>query len=156
MEQKRLTASERESLLRLNVALEILINEPKEIPVRTAMVPYAKRDMAMMAAKIRKIMEGFAQTIPLEQMPIYIRALKMTSYTVGIKRPINNNRNDEYGMWLPFSVLNELLQGCHDHCLTCDFDKIGRMKCPLKKALDAIPNDVHERADGDCPYYTVI
>ena len=70
MEKKRLTASERESLIRLNVALEILANEPEHLAARANSVPGAKRDMAMMVAKIRKLLEGFTGTIPDDQLLI--------------------------------------------------------------------------------------
>ena len=156
MEKKRLTASEREALVRLSVALEILIGEPKHLTARAALVPGAKRDMAMMASRIRKLMEGFTATIPPEQLLIYRRALQMASYTVGVRRPGEPRDEKDYGIWLPWEVMNVLLQGCHDHCMMCDLDKGQRRACPLKKALDTIPNDQPDRSDGDCPYYTLV
>lgn len=157
MEQKRLTASERECLVRLNVALEILTKEPAGLAQRSAMVPGAKRDLAMMAAKINKLMDGFIDTIPNEQLLTYRRALQMTSYVVGVKKPATGPRDEkDFGMWLPFEVINTLLDGLHDKCMMCDLDTVGRKKCPLRKALTIIPNDIPERDDGDCPYYTVI
>lgn len=155
MEQKRLTASERESLVRLNVALEILAFEPSHLAERAALIPGAKRDQAMMASKIRKLMGAFSHTIPDQQLLTYRRALEMTSYTVGARRPTRERNEKDFGMWIPFEVLNVLLHGCHDHCLMCDLDKGQRRACPLKKALDTIPNDVRETGD-DCPYYTVM
>ena len=74
MEQKRLTASERECLVRLNVALEILTKEPAGLAQRSAMVPGVRRDLAMMAAKINKLMDGFIDTIPNDQLLTYRRA----------------------------------------------------------------------------------
>ena len=157
MEKQRLTASERESLIRLNIALEILTSESGYLDRRAAHVPGAKRDMAMMASKIRKLLEGFTATIPKDQLLIYRRALGMASYTVGIKRPGAGHRNEkDYGMWLPYEVINELLAGLHDKCMMCSLDKGQRRACSLKKALDTIPNDVVQPSDGDCAYYTVI
>lgn len=156
-QRNRLTASERESLIRMNIALEILTQEPAGLARRSALVPGAKRDLAMMATKIRKLMEGFTKTIPDDQLLIYRRALQMSSYTVGMKKPVFNQRNEkDFGMWLPFEVINELLAGLHEKCMMCDLDTVGRKKCPLRKALTIIPNDVPDRDDGDCPYYTVI
>ena len=154
----RLTASEREALLRLNVAMEILILDLGNLQNRSKLVPYARRDLAMMAAKARKLLEKFAATIPLEQQMTYRRALEMVSYTVGVKRPGTTGQRDEknYGMWIPYEVLNALLTGCHDHCLVCDQDRAQRRACPLRKALTIIPNDSRERPDGDCPYYTLM
>ena len=155
---KRLTASERESLLRLNVALEILHSEMEPLKQRASMIPYARRDMAMMASRIMKMLRAFADTIPLEQMMTYRRALEMVSYTIGVKRPGMEGTRDEknYGMWIPYEVLNALLAGCHDHCLMCPADKAQRRACKLRKALEIIPKDTEDRPDDDCPFYTLL
>ena len=154
----RLTASERESLLRMSVALEILHSTMEPLKRRARLVPYARRDMAMMADRIMKMMRAFAETIPEDQQMTYRRALEMASYTIGVKRPGMNGTRDEknYGMWLPYEVLNALLVGCHDHCMMCPADKAQRRACRLRKALETIPNDTEDRPDGDCPFYTVI
>lgn len=157
METKRLTASERESLVRLNVALEILTNEPAGLAQRSALIPGAKRDLAMMKTKIGKLMGEYVLTIPPDQYKTYINSLKMASYTIGVKRPGAQQRDDRnYGLWLPNEVINGLLEGCHDHCMMCSLDRGQRKCCQFRKTLDAIPNDVEQREDGDCPYYTVI
>jgi hypothetical protein len=156
-ETKRLTASERESLLRLNVALEILHTEPEQLAVRARMIPYARRDLAMMRAKIAKLLRQFLDTIPEQQKWSYVRSLDTASYVVGAKRPagdIQDRKN--YGTWISFADLNMLLAGCHDHCLMCPSDKAQRRACKLRKALETIPNDTEERSDGDCPYYGLI
>ena len=107
--------------------------------------------------KIEKLLHAFAETIPDEQILSYQRTLKMISYTIGARNPAGqSNRNTEYGMWVSYDTLNELLRGSHDHCMMCDLDTVGRKKCPLRKGLDKIPNDVPDRDDGDCPYYTVM
>ncbi len=157
-ETKRLTASERESLLRLNVAMEVLILDVAgPLKERAKLVPYGRRDMAMLAAVARRLLEGFVDTIPMEQMPTYRRALEMVSYTIGVKKPGPSSRDEkQYGMWIPYEVLNALLAGCHDHCLMCSLDKAQRRSCELRKALTIIPNDSEERRDGDCPYYGLI
>lgn len=154
---RRLTASERESLLRLNVAHDILVQEPQHLQARSALVPGARRDLAMIAARIRTLMEGYTRTIPDDQMRTYVNSLVMASYVIGVRRPGGAERDErEYGMWLPFAVLNELLGGCHDHCTMCNLDVTGRRACTLRRALDTIPNDVPQREDGECPYFTVI
>ena len=156
MGEKRLTASEREALARLHICWEILTRAPEWLGPRAAMVPGAKRDLAMMAAKINRLLEGMIDTIPTEQLMTVRRHLKMTSYTIGVRRPGPLQRDDrEYGLWLPFEVLNALMAGCHDHCSLCDLDRSRRLACPLKKALDTIPNDGQDRP-GDCPYYTLM
>ena len=155
--KRRLTASERESLLRLNVALEILMREPDTLAARAALVPGAKRDLGLLRAKIKTLMEGFTHTIPTEQLISYRNTLRMTSYIIGARRPGSRGRDwTNYGLWLSYEEINGLLEGCHDKCLTCALDTVGRRKCPLRKTLDAIPNDVSERADGDCPYFAML
>ena len=156
-EVKRLTASERESLLRLNVAVDILAKEPEKIAARARMVPYARRDLAMMATRLRKLTAQMAVTIPNDQLVSYMRSLATASYVVGAKRPPGDIQDlKNYGTWLPFDVLNTLLDGCHDHCLMCHEDLAQRRACTLRKALRTIPNDTEERSDGDCPYYGLI
>ena len=81
----------------------------------------------------------------------------MVSYTIGVKKPGPSTLDEKnYGMWIPYEVLNALLAGCHDHCLMCPMDKAQRRSCELRKALTIIPNDSQERSDGDCPYYGLI
>ena len=156
-ETKRLTASEREALLRLNVAMEILILDLKCLDQRARMVPYARRDLAMMAKRAEKLLRGFAATIPANQLMTYQRALEMVSYVVGVKKPGVMERDEKnFGMWLPYEIINALLGGCHDHCLMCPANKAQRRACRLRKALETIPNDATDRDDGDCPFYTLL
>ena len=157
MEKKRLTASEREALLRLNVALDILTYEPERLRERSKSVPYASRDLPMLAAKIRKLIEGYTATIPLEQLPSWKKNIKSVSYLVGVRKPgaLRQNGTD-FGLWLPFDTINLLLESTHDKCMMCTLDKAQRRICRLKKVIDSIPNDIPDRDDGDCPYYTLV
>ena len=157
-ERKRMTASEREALMRLNVAFEIMALDVLEpLAERMKMIPGARRDLAMMSKRITKIIEAVPETIPDNQLRTYVNNLKMVSYTIGVKAPGVLGRDEKnYGMWLSFETLSALLAGCHDHCLMCHVDKAERRACELRKALDAIPNDTSDREDGDCPYYTLM
>lgn len=157
METKRLTATEKEALVRMNVALEVLTKEPQYLRERAALIPGAKRDLAMIAKRIEGLMEQFALTIPQEQARTYLNALGMASYVIGVRRPGDHGRDDKnYGMWLPNEVINALVDGCHDHCLMCSADTEGRKRCHLRKMLDTLPNDGPDRGDGDCPYYELM
>lgn len=157
-ETRRMTASEREALMRLNVAFEIMALDVLEpLAERMKMIPGARRDLAMMSKRITKIIEAVPGTIPDNQLKTYLNNLKMVSYTIGVKHPGKLERDEKnYGIWLPFETLTALLAGCHDHCLMCHEDKAQRRACELRKALDAIPNDTIDREDGDCPYYTLL
>ena len=153
----RLTASDRESLMRLNVAYEILLTEGAHLERRLRMIDGGMRDWGLLKKKINQLMEYMTATIPEDQMMTYLRSMQMTSYTIGIKRPGATIRNEkDFGMWLSYAVINRLLDGCHDHCMMCSEDKAKRRACELRKALDEIPNDAPERDDDDCPYYTLM
>lgn len=158
MPTKRMTASEREALLKMNVAMEILLLDIHDLDKRAELVPYAKRDLAMLSAVAKRLLGDFAATIPPEQVPTYLRAMDMVSYVVGVKRPGGGSFRDldEYGMWLPYKVIQALLGGCHDHCLMCSDDLAKRRACKLRKALEIAGTDIEEREDGDCPYYTLL
>ena len=156
MDKKRLTATEKDALVRMNVVLEILAKEPENLAERAAMIPGAKRDLGMMAAKITKLMDAFAETIPQEQLKTYLNALVMADYVIGVRRPGPHGRDDKtYGMWLPNEVIGALLDGCKDHCMMCPDQLDARKRCRLRKALDMCPSDVQQRDDGDCPYFMV-
>lgn len=156
-ETKRLTASEKESLLRLNLALDILRLDMEPLRERIKLVRWAKRDIALLAAVAERLEVAFLETIPVEQLLMFRRTLQMTGYTIGAKRPGPSTLNTkEYGMWISYDVLFALLTGCHDHCLMCSDDPAQRRGCKLRKALETIPNDSKEREDGDCPFYTVL
>lgn len=136
----------------LECAARIMMGAPKGLAARAAMVKYARRDLAMLAARAKELVKRFDETIPDDQLPGFIRNLRDSVWTVGVRRPAADTKYGDYGLWLSYEQLNALLDGCHDHCMVCTADKIGRMKCPLRRALDQIPNDVTDRA-GDCPYY---
>lgn len=118
-ETKRMTASEREALMRLNVAFEIMVLDVMDpLAERMKMIPGARRDLAMMSKRITKIIEAVPGTIPDNQLRTYLNNLKMVSYTVGVRSPGKLQRDEKnYGMWLSFETLTALLAGCHDHCL---------------------------------------
>ena len=157
MNTKRLTATERETLLRLNVCGEILHTAPVTLRERSGMVKYLRRDLALARALINKALDQLLDTIPTEQLLSYRNTLRMSSFTVGARRPGGPHANDsEYGTWDAFEQLNTLLDACHDHCMMCDLSSGERRKCPLKKALDVIPHDCPERPTADCPYFTII
>ena len=156
LEKMRLTASDREALMRLNVANQILVNTPEALKKRFSLVKGAKRDAAMMAAKSHRLLEQIIDTIPDEQLPIYARMLRGAQYWIGVRKPgdtAGTGDDSKFGMWVPYSLLNQIMAGCRDHCDMCSLDKGQRRACPLRKAIDTIPNDVPRREDGDCPYF---
>ena len=106
MEKIRLTASDRESLIRLNVAFEILETEGKQLERRLQAIQGGKRDYGLLKSKINKLMENMTDTIPDDQLMTYVRSLQMASYTVGIKRPVTGgNRDKDYGIWWGATII---------------------------------------------------
>lgn len=152
-----LTATEREWMIRLNVAHSILVKAAEYLQGRMHQVPYGSRDIAMIAKRIDRLLDMAEKTIPREQYLSYKRNLRMSDYTVGVKGPARGTpREDEYGMWVSLNELNALVDGCHDHCAMCMLDKYGQKKCPIRRALDEIPNDVPHPMGGECPYMSEI
>ena len=157
MDTKRLSASEKDALVRMNVAMEILIDSTPDLNARAGLVPGGRRDIAMITAKCRRLLERFAKTVPDEQIRTYVNSLRLAGYSVGVKAPGASTRDvKNFGDWLPYEALFGLLEGCRDHCDVCSLDKTGRRACRLRKALDMIPNDTQDRPDGECPYFYVM
>ena len=155
--KKRLTASERDAMLRMNVVLEILATEVPKLESRLKDIPYAKRDIGMMRSKILKLVGALTETVPDDQMWHWMKMMETASYYVGARRPAQGDNNEkEYGYWLSVKTIRTLLDGLHEKCMMCNLDKAERRACPLRKAIDSIPNDTEERDDGDCHYYTVL
>jgi len=159
METKRLSASERDAMLRLAAATAIIGTEPDKLAKRLeiADLPYIKRDIGMIRSKIQKILGELTKTIPENQLQSFKKMLHTATYSVGVQNPLKEFNNDkDYYIWLSYATVYELVAGCHNTCLMCDLDKQGRKSCPLRKTLDTIPNDTPDRPDGDCPYYGVV
>ena len=159
METKRLTANERDAMIRMCAAMAILGTEPEKLTQRfkIADLPYINRDIGMLRSVIAKIIEHLTKTIPAEQLQSWKKQVHNTTYNVGVTNFLKLQSNEkDYGIWLSFDTVYKLIAGCHDTCLMCSLDKVQRRSCPLKKALDTIPNDSQDRVDGDCQYYGLI
>lgn len=159
MEIKRLTATERETLMRLNLALQFLTVDAPLADKRVGMVPNGRAMLRGAKGMIDKFLRDVYETMPTDQLKTLRRSLQETSYTVGIKcRATRDNpkREDEYGVIVPISAVNALFDGCRDHCITCIAGPAEAKGCALRKALDAIPNDSEDRADGGCQYREIL
>ena len=160
-EIKRMTATERDVIMGLTVADQIITNARTQLrDDRYKMIAGMKRDLAMMEKKLDRILEEFLKTIPTEQILTYRRTLFDSSYTLGVTcRATSNNeqkRKDEYGMYLTFAQIEGLLDGAREKCKFCLLEGEDLKRCPLRKTLDQIPNDAPESDGTDCPYYRVM
>lgn len=153
-DRRRVTATERESLMRTNLALNFLLQEPSNLERRTAMIEHGADWLDAARDALERYMEAVYRTIPAEQLMTIHRSLLETSYTVGIKcsATANVNRDKEYGVIVPLETLNALFAACEDHCLTCMNGTEEQRRCDLRKALDMMPNDSEDRQDDGCPY----
>lgn len=153
-EIKRLTATEREALMRVNLALRFLQTEPADLTRRTAMVRRGSWYLGVGRGMLERYLQAVYRTIPPEQLRILERSIMETTITVGVRCQATRDRNrgTEYGVIVPIDTLNLLFTACMDHCLTCTGSPEEQRRCQLRKALDAIPNDVKDREDGGCPY----
>ena len=99
---------------------------------------------------------GYAQMLRAESDRL---GLPIISYTVGAKcRARNGSRasDDEYGMYLTFHQINELLTAAREKCMMCDMTKETIARCTLRKTFDEIPTDAPASDGTDCPYYRII
>lgn len=158
MDRTRINGFEKEALMRMAVAEQIIVKELSAIEKRAKSVPGCWRDIRLVQTKLDHIMEELLRTVPLEQLLIVQRAMHDASYEIGCRGPVGRNADRfrrENGIWLSYEVINMLFSGARDKCLTCMETMEGQKKCPLRKALDVIPSDVEDRDDGGCPYMDV-
>lgn len=158
MEKKRLTASERDAVLRLCAAMAILGSEPDKIKQRLSDMPFAKRDVGLIRKNISKMIEHIVLSVPVSQLNSLKRDIHNTTYSVSPRKLSATDTANEKNafMSLSYDTIYTLLEGVHDKCLMCDLDKGQRRACKLRKAIDSIPNDTPDREDGDCHYYGIL
>ena len=154
-DRKRINAHERDAIMRLFVA-EGLLNDatPDE---RLRGIQYGLRDYRAAQSALSRTVERLLDTVPLEQLKQLQRNLKAAGYTIGVKRPGALTHDDKnFGLWIPWRDISELLSAAREKCLTCTLDKQQRRSCPLAKVLDnSVPNDAPD-TDDDCRYFGVL
>lgn len=158
-EIKRLTATEREVLMRLGLAYEFLATDAPMIEARAKMVKNGPAMLRGACGMINKFLQECYKTISTDQMRTLTRSFKEMSYTVGIKCPAtrnNSRREEEYGVIVSIAALNELFAACADHCALCIATPAEAKACKLRKALDSVPNDSEDLPDGGCQYRSVL
>ena len=158
MEKKRLTASERDAVLRLCAAMAILGSEPDKIKQRLSDMPFAKRDVGLIRKNISKMIEHIVLSVPVSQLNSLKRDIHNTTYSVSPRKLSATDTANEKNAFMSLShdTIYTLIEGCHDKCLMCSLDKGQRRGCSLKKALDSVPNNIPDKEDGDCPYYGAV
>ena len=156
--ERRMTATEREAIMRLSLALEFLTVDARHIRQRAEMVPGGKAMLEQARDNVRSFIDLACDTMPEDQLKSMIRTMKMTTFEVGVKCPAtakNSRRLDDYGVIVSLNAINELFAACEDHCALCIAGEAEAKGCALRKALDTIPNDIEDRNDGRCPYRAI-
>lgn len=150
MEKKRLTASEREALMALNVAAQVTDGCAGALEKRLKGVVRGKMHLGAAKFWIEKVFADVVGTVPEEQLLSYRRNMRGCSYTVGVKSPAGL-RCDDYGVWIDNGCIHALRDACRDRCLVCEMDAAGRRKCELRRALGEM--STVEDGGGECPWW---
>lgn len=153
--QKRLYASEREAILRLELAMQFLGIGKRDLAGRLEMVERGKCDAGMLQNRLQALLLRIYRTVPTNQLENLKHSLHSMQYVIGVG-PGGRQHNAEYGFWLSFDQINTILAALKDHCLMCNLDLEGQRKCKLAGALDDMGNDLHDLPGGGCKYRGVI
>lgn len=150
--KKRVTSYERDAILQLNAAADILSNGA--LVLRSRLSEDSMKQFAGSVVGIEDAWKEILKSIPEGQLNSLQRDIDGIVYSVGVRRPaVDAGFDKTYGRWVSNEVLYQLIFGCYEHCLTCGYDLQQRRGCRLKKALDEVGNNVEDRDDGDCPYF---
>lgn len=153
--RKRMTGDEREALLRIMAAVDILHKQRDELAARVKLIPGGPRDYGLLASKAQKLYESILETVPDDQLMTLMRNIPHMAYTVGTKKFSRGDRDSEYGMWISFKALAPISEVLHEHCMLCTKDTQEQRQCPLAKALDTLPSDKKDSAPG-CGYFGLV
>lgn len=151
----RMTASEREAIMRLAMITSMTHEIEEGLSRRGPGIRGLKRDLAMLRGKSAAMLERVLDTVPTEQLKSLERQIHSSSYVIGVRRPVENGRRDNvnYGIWISWEQLAVFVQAMDDHCLVCDKRGQEIQQCELKKALDLLGVDSVSHEHG-CGYWT--
>ena len=151
MEQKRLTASERQGLMHMFAAVQAM-EELSPITRRLESIPGCKRLVRGARGMLRKAADEVLGSMPLEQLKSIRRQLPGLRYSIYVKNVNCRNMNED-GLYLSYDALDALAFAVKDHCITCSKNVEEQRKCKLAKALDELPCvNADENARG-CRYF---
>ena len=151
MEQKRLTASERQGLMHMFAAVQAM-EELTSINRRLESIPGCKRLVRSARGMLRKAADEVLGSMPLEQLKSIRRQLPGLRYSIYVKNVNCRNMNED-GLYLSYDALDAVAFAVKDHCITCSKNVEEQRKCKLAKALDELPCvNADENARG-CRYF---
>ena len=151
-ERPRLYATERESLVRLAMTVEVTRDMPETFRRRRKLVKGLPARLGLLKWLTSRVMDDLMDTVPAEQLMALRRNLAGASFVIGVRRPGSKAQplHDDYGMWMSYNQLDTILEACKDHCMMCGLEPDTARQCPLKKAFDAMGVDIEH--DGSCAY----
>ena len=157
-ERKRLCATEREALMNMSLAMDIMLRAKDLLPERMKMIEYGARDLGAITNGLTRLRRKILRTVPDCQIETLQRNLKACSYTIGVRRPGKEQAHNykDFGCWVSWDFINEMLLGLHDHCLMCGLNAAEQRACPLAKALDSIPSDIPDAPGDGCRYRGIL
>lgn len=152
-ERKPINSVERAQILRLGVAIGML--QESAADKRIAMVPYGKRDIAMIRSKAKKLYRDICDTIPLNQLQQIHANIKHATCHVGVVKMPEHQRRQKYGQFLSNAACEALFIAVEDHCRMCMLNKHEQKKCPVRAALDEmwIQGADGTGSESECPYW---
>lgn len=152
----RLRFNERECMMQLALAEDFVAKAKRILDRRLMVVERGHNRIAIALSCLRKLNLDLYGTVPAEQLLAFKRNIEQVAYIVGTRIADKEERNSEFGIWLSFDTLNEIIPAVKDHCLMCNKDRQQERSCKLAKALDNIGNNLEERPGGGCKYRGVL
>lgn len=156
MDRINFTPREREALLEMLAAFDLMLRNADKLDRILSMVKYGKRDAKMLVSVSQNLYDKILEVMTLEQLIAFRKNMKGLGVSVRV-RQIADDRNKTNGRWLSFGVMGELVKGCHEKCLTCSGQGKEYYDCTLRKALNELPTDLQiieneTGKKGTCPY----
>ena len=119
-----------------------------------AQIPGGKRDMGLLRAKSLKLFESLCDVTPPDTLKAMLPTLKHVKVRIGV--PLIGHESDcdkEMGVVVSYEDLTEIVAGCRDKCMLCDYSGAQISKCKLRKAFQHLPSaDEPEPLGGGCGY----
>lgn len=132
-DRKRLTAQEQKEFVDLCAADSLLTQDP----LRKRLTEEDKQQLDNCRTALESILTNVMDTMPYEQLLSYKRQMEHIRVYTSYKHA----GEKETGRYLSYDEINNLLEGCWDHCLMCQKDTLEARQCPLYKVSLALPFD---------------
>lgn len=135
MDRKRLTADEQKQFIDLCAAQCVIESEPLKKRLRG--IKQGPMMMGNIKSCLQRILTAVMDTMPYEQLLSYQKQMKHIAIYAGVKRI--GEYDDWDGRYLTFTQINDLLEGCQDHCLMCEKDPATMKRCKIRKIMNTVP-----------------